>query len=359
MPNLPGVASIQATWQLHTLLATLAWRLKQLARPHKALSPAPQTDPTTMHGAGLAQPAGRDQQQAQQALRSTLGEAGFIVGEIGSARCPSTPRLGLKVQGMVQDSPNPRGVMSSKASGEPALLLSTAVLHALRQATWAARAQLQPSAADPAAEPPCLEAPATPPRIRWVRCAAVLCCAMLLEGLLQLRGLGVAVPYGRLAGGPVTGACWNVAGWEGETAGWLGHSMCWDDALTIQMSPGSTSWGVTRSDCPDAISTCSVWLCMLKHECPEARVALYTTTASRDHTYYPNPSLSTRSLPMQLDLSLVADVAHHCSSPLCQHASCCHLCSLQSILLVGHASSAHSGYQGLMKNGHGLQVLCF
>lgn len=42
----------------------------------------------------------------------------------------------------MQDSPNPKGVMSSKASGEPSLLLSTSVLYALRHAVDAARHSL-------------------------------------------------------------------------------------------------------------------------------------------------------------------------------------------------------------------------
>ena len=45
----------------------------------------------------------------------------------------------------VQDSPNPKGVMSSKASGEPSLLLSTSVLYALRHAIVAARKGIQAS----------------------------------------------------------------------------------------------------------------------------------------------------------------------------------------------------------------------
>ena len=42
----------------------------------------------------------------------------------------------------VQDSPNTRGVMGSKASGEPSLLLSVSVLHALRAAVKAARKEV-------------------------------------------------------------------------------------------------------------------------------------------------------------------------------------------------------------------------
>lgn len=41
-----------------------------------------------------------------------------------------------------QDSPNERGVMGSKASGEPSLLLSVSILHAMRGAVQAARAEL-------------------------------------------------------------------------------------------------------------------------------------------------------------------------------------------------------------------------
>ena len=46
----------------------------------------------------------------------------------------------------MQDSPNPKGVMSSKASGEPSLLLSTSVLYAIRHAVVAARTSLGISA---------------------------------------------------------------------------------------------------------------------------------------------------------------------------------------------------------------------
>ena len=41
-----------------------------------------------------------------------------------------------------QDSPNPRGVLSSKASGEPSLMMSMGVLSALQQAAAAARRDL-------------------------------------------------------------------------------------------------------------------------------------------------------------------------------------------------------------------------
>lgn len=40
---------------------------------------------------------------------------------------------------LLQDSPNKKGVMGSKASGEPSLLLTTSVLYALRNAVKAAR----------------------------------------------------------------------------------------------------------------------------------------------------------------------------------------------------------------------------
>ncbi|EIE21740.1 molybdenum cofactor-binding domain-containing protein [Coccomyxa subellipsoidea C-169] len=42
----------------------------------------------------------------------------------------------------IKDSPNERGIMGSKASGEPALLLSVSILHAMRMAVGAARAEL-------------------------------------------------------------------------------------------------------------------------------------------------------------------------------------------------------------------------
>ena len=41
-----------------------------------------------------------------------------------------------------QDSPNPRGVMSSKASGEPSLMMSTSVLTALQNAVAAGRREV-------------------------------------------------------------------------------------------------------------------------------------------------------------------------------------------------------------------------
>lgn len=49
-----------------------------------------------------------------------------------SSLCASVP----------QDSPNPRGVMSSKASGEPSLMMSTSVLTALQNAVAAGRREV-------------------------------------------------------------------------------------------------------------------------------------------------------------------------------------------------------------------------
>lgn len=66
----------------------------------------------------------------------------------------------------MQDSPNPKGVLSSKASGEPSLLLTTSVLYALRQAVLAARSDLS-VAADQAFFS--LEAPVTTVRLKQVR----------------------------------------------------------------------------------------------------------------------------------------------------------------------------------------------
>jgi xanthine dehydrogenase molybdopterin-binding subunit B len=43
---------------------------------------------------------------------------------------------------LAQDSPNPRGIMSSKASGEPSLMLSAGVLAALQNAVTAARTEV-------------------------------------------------------------------------------------------------------------------------------------------------------------------------------------------------------------------------
>ncbi len=48
----------------------------------------------------------------------------------------------------LQDSPNERGIMGSKASGEPSLLLSVSILHAMRMAVGAARAELAASQAN-------------------------------------------------------------------------------------------------------------------------------------------------------------------------------------------------------------------
>ena len=61
----------------------------------------------------------------------------------------------------LQDSPNTRGVMGSKASGEPSLLLSVSVLHALRAAVKAAREEISVGAtradlqAQRGGRPPC------------------------------------------------------------------------------------------------------------------------------------------------------------------------------------------------------------
>ena len=61
----------------------------------------------------------------------------------------------------LQDSPNTRGVMGSKASGEPSLLLSVSVLHALRAAVKAARKEVGVGAtcadlrAQRGGQPPC------------------------------------------------------------------------------------------------------------------------------------------------------------------------------------------------------------
>ena len=57
---------------------------------------------------------------------------------------------------LLPDSPNPEGFMSSKASGEPPLLLSAAILMATRDAVAAARAEAGVSSDFR------LDAPATP-----------------------------------------------------------------------------------------------------------------------------------------------------------------------------------------------------
>ena len=103
-----------------------------------------------------------------------------------------------------QDSPNPRGVMGSKASGEPSLLLSTSVIHAVRHACQAARATLAPAVAPEhraAVLNDVLEAPATPPRIRKVRtCSCALApwpCLWTEQAVKVLRGRA-----GERSGGP-------------------------------------------------------------------------------------------------------------------------------------------------------------
>jgi len=72
----------------------------------------------------------------------------------------------------LQDSPNPKGVLGSKASGEPSLLLTTSILYALRNAVVSARDTLSaasnPSAVSHTFTPSLLESipepsnPATP-----------------------------------------------------------------------------------------------------------------------------------------------------------------------------------------------------
>lgn len=47
-----------------------------------------------------------------------------------------------QIRMVVQDSPNPKGIMSSKASGEPCLMVSSGVLAALQNAVAAARAEV-------------------------------------------------------------------------------------------------------------------------------------------------------------------------------------------------------------------------
>lgn len=92
----------------------------------------------------------------------------------------------------MQGAPNPAGIMSSKASGEPALMASTSVLSALQQAVAAAAAELQQlRPAGGACEgggsgsSMVLMAPATPPRIKRTlgdfSVAAILRAAMAQE----------------------------------------------------------------------------------------------------------------------------------------------------------------------------------
>lgn len=71
----------------------------------------------------------RDRQPSQ--VRGTVQEGPSAWGP---------PRVSV---GTVQDSPNPKGVLSSKASGEPGVLLSVSILQALRSAAAAAALQVQ------------------------------------------------------------------------------------------------------------------------------------------------------------------------------------------------------------------------
>jgi len=66
------------------------------------------------------------------------------------------------IYALVQDSPNPRGVLGSKASGEPSLLLTTSILYALRSAVVSARETL---AADSRQSPHPSSAPAPVPML--------------------------------------------------------------------------------------------------------------------------------------------------------------------------------------------------
>lgn len=103
----------------------------------------------------------------------------------------------------MQDSPNPRGILGSKASGEPSLLLSTSILYALRQAVVAAQKGLAAerslsSKANPIAvrngnsasgEDPffVLAAPATTVRLKQVqrRCRALVLTSSVKLGRVQ------------------------------------------------------------------------------------------------------------------------------------------------------------------------------
>lgn len=64
----------------------------------------------------------------------------------------------------LQDSPNRRGVLGSKACGEPSLLLAVSVLHALRMAASVARSDPARCKAEPAPVVAAGEVPPTPCR---------------------------------------------------------------------------------------------------------------------------------------------------------------------------------------------------
>jgi xanthine dehydrogenase molybdopterin-binding subunit B len=70
---------------------------------------------------------------------------------------------------VLQDSPNKSGIMSSKASGEPCIMVSVSVIQALQAAAAAAAKEIEtggPTIAEPQGVFTALSAPATPSKVR-------------------------------------------------------------------------------------------------------------------------------------------------------------------------------------------------
>ena len=72
----------------------------------------------------------------QMVLLLTAANVSLMHSRITSSHIVNAPFCAI------QDSPNPRGILSSKASGEPSLMMSMGVLSALQQAAAAARRDL-------------------------------------------------------------------------------------------------------------------------------------------------------------------------------------------------------------------------
>jgi hypothetical protein len=85
---------------------------------------------------------------------------------------------------LLPDSPNTRGVLGSKASGEPGVMLSAVVASALQAAAAAAMDDPAMSAGSGGASSTVLATPATPSRVVHTR---LLCCGALLS-LLRAAG---------------------------------------------------------------------------------------------------------------------------------------------------------------------------
>lgn len=118
--------------------------------------------------------AGRNAQAADTRAHTELRSSWLHVLRLLVRRYKvPTPDLlpGRFVVSFLDAAPNRRGVLSSKASGEPSLMASTSVLLALQRAAAEAAAEVEalccgaPGAATPWRV---LAAPATPPRLRAV-----------------------------------------------------------------------------------------------------------------------------------------------------------------------------------------------